>query len=131
MARLIAKDHSHGSVGACHLLKSVLHKEAGLTSFLHGMQKDVGYMREWADMRIDAYPKSAGPVTDPDPDPQVVSVLREADYVKIKFGRGDVDALCLLTALCTAGVGFSYEQLKSFPLQRQDIMDHLLSLIHI
>jgi len=125
LAGLMARDHGHGSVGACHLLRSVLQKDHGLVPFLDSLNKDVGYMREWADMRIEAYPKATGPMPDPDPDPQVASVLREADYVKIKFGRGEVDALCLLTALCTPGVGFSYEQLKSFPLNRQEIMDHV------
>ncbi|MEZ4808104.1 MAG: ATP-dependent Clp protease ATP-binding subunit [Flavobacteriales bacterium] len=125
MAGLIAKDHGHGSIGACHVLKAVLHKEHGLSPFLDSMQKDVGYMREWADMRIEAYPKASGPVSTPGTDTQVDSVIREADYVKIKFGRSEVDALCLLTALCTPGVGFSYEQLKSFPLNRQEIMDHV------
>jgi len=125
MAKLIAKDHGHGSIGACHLLKATLHKEQGLNPFLDGIQKDVGYMREWADMRIEAYPKASGPVSDPDPDNQVEAVLRESEYAKIKFGRGEVDPLCLLTALCTPGVGFSYEQLKSFPLSRQEIMEHV------
>lgn len=125
MAKLAARDHGSGSVGACHLLKAVLAKEHGLVAFLDGMQKDVGYMREWADMRIEAYPKASAPVPDPDNDQQLHAVLREADYVRIKFGRSEVDALCLLTALCTSGVGFSYEQLKSFPLSRQEIMDHV------
>ena len=123
MARLIARDHGHGSIGACHVLKSVLHKDHGLVPFLDGIQKDVGYMREWADMRIEAYPRAAGPAPEPDLDTQAQAVFREADFVKLKFGRSEADALCVLTALCTPGVGFSYEQLKSFPANRQEIMD--------
>lgn len=123
MALLIARDHGHGSIGACHLLKSVLHKDQGLVPFLDGLQKDVGYMREWADMRIEAYPRAAGPAPEPDLDTQAQAVMREADFVKLKFGRSEADAVCLLTALCTPGVGFSYEQLKSFPASRQEIMD--------
>ena len=125
MARLIAKDYTHSSYSPAHLLKAVLHKDHGLVPFLDSMQKDVGFMREWADMRIEGYPKGGGPVGTPKPDPQVDAVLREADFVKLKYGRSEMDAYCLLTALCTPGVGFSFEQLKSFPITRQEVMEHV------
>ena len=125
MARLIAREYGHANYSPAHLLKAVLRKDQGLVPFLDSMQKDVGFMREWADMRIEGYPKGPGPVPDPRPDAQVDAVLREADLAKLKFGRGEVDAYCLLTALCTPGVGFSFEQLKSFPITRQEVMEHL------
>jgi len=123
LSKLIARDHSHPSISACHLLRAVLHKDFGLVSFLDGIQKDVDYMREWADMRIEAFPKASGGVPDPDRDQQVEAVLREADFIRIRFGRSTTDAICLLTALCTPGVGFSYEQLKSFPVSRQELIE--------
>jgi ATP-dependent Clp protease ATP-binding subunit ClpB len=125
MARVIARDYMHATYSSCHMLKAVLRKDMGLVPFLDSMVKDVDYMREWADMRIEAYPKAPNPQSSPGPDKQVDSVLREAEFVRMTFGRSSVDAYCVLTALCTPGVGFSYEQLKSFPLTRQEIMDHI------
>ncbi len=125
MARGIAREYMHATYSSCHLLRAVLNKDMGLVPFLDSMVKDVGYMREWADMRIEAYPKAPNPQSSPAPDKQVDSVLREAEFVRMTFGRSSVDSYCLLTALCTPGVGFSYEQLKSFPLTRQEIMDHI------
>ncbi len=125
MARAIARDYMHATYSSCHLLRAVLHKDMGLVPFLDSMVKDVGYMREWADMRIEAYPKAPNPQSSPGPDKQVDAVLREAEFVRMTFGRSSVDAYCLLTAICTPGVGFSFEQLKSFPLTRQEIMDHI------
>ena len=125
LARAIARDYMHATYSSAHLLKAVLRKDMGLVPFLDSMVKDVGYMREWADMRIEAWPKAPNPQSSPAPDKQVDAVLREADFARMTFGRSAIDAYCLLTALCTPGVGFSYEQLKSFPLTRQEIMDHI------
>jgi len=125
LARAIARDYMHATYSSAHLLKAALRKDMGLVPFLDSMVKDVDYMREWADMRIEAWPKAPNPQSSPGPDKQVDAVLREADFVRMTFGRSNVDAYCLLTALCTPGVGFSYEQLKSFPLTRQEIMDHI------
>lgn len=124
-AKTIAKEYSHSQYSSCHLLKSVLRKDMGLVSFMDGIHKDISYMREWADVRIESYPKGSSPVPDPAPDSHVDSVLREADFVKLKLGRSQVDPMCLIIALCTPGVGFSYEQLKSFPLTRADVMDNV------
>lgn len=124
-AKTIAKDYSHSQFSSCHLMKSVLRKEAGLVPFMDGIHKDISYMREWADVRIEGYPKGSSPVPVPDPDSYIDAVLREADFVKLKLGRSETDATCLIVALCTPGVGFSYEQLKSFPLTRNDVMDNI------
>jgi len=124
-SKTIAKEYSHSQFSSCHLLKSVLRKDSGLVPFLDGIHKDVNYMREWADVRIESYPKGSSPVPEPSSDAQVDAVLREADFVKLKLGRGETDPMCLLVALITPGVGFSYEQLKSFPMTRADVLDNI------
>ncbi|MBK7296988.1 MAG: ATP-dependent Clp protease ATP-binding subunit [Flavobacteriales bacterium] len=124
-AKTIAKEYAHSQFSSCHMLRSVLRKEVGLVPFMDGIHKDIGYMREWADVRIEGYPKGTGPVPEPMPDAQIDAVLREADFVKIKLGRAEADPMCLLIALCTPGVGFSYEQLKSFPVTRTELFDNI------
>ena len=61
----------------------------------------------------------------PSGDASVEAVLYEADNIKLKLGLDDVTEHCVLVALCTPGVGFSYDQLKTFPLTAKEILEHL------
>ncbi len=52
--RILNKNISPG-----HLLKALLHKDIGLAPFLEGLGKDIFYLEEWAEVRIESYPKSS------------------------------------------------------------------------
>ena len=121
----IAREYGHGNFSSPHLLRAMMRREAGLVAFLDSMGKDVGYIREWADVRIEGYPKSSFPVSDIEQDKTIHAVLREADFVRIKQGKQEVDGLSLLAALITPGVAFSFEQMRSFPILREELLDIL------
>ncbi len=129
-SKIIAREYGHGNFSSPHLLRAMMRREAGLVAFLDTMGKDVGYIREWADVRIEGYPKSSFPVSDIDRDKAVHAVLREADFVRIKQGKDEVDGLSLLAALVTPGVAFSFEQMRSFPILREELLDVLESGEH-
>ncbi len=118
----IAREYGHSSYASPHLLRAALRRETGLVGLLDQMGKDVGYMREWADVRIENYPKSPAPTSEIFPDKVVNTVVREADFVRLKMGLEEITPVCLLAALCTPGVAFSFEQMRSFPLKRDDLM---------
>ncbi|MCA1751295.1 MAG: ATP-dependent Clp protease ATP-binding subunit [Flavobacteriales bacterium] len=118
----IAREYAHASYASPHLLRAALRRETGMVSLLDNLGKDVGYMREWADVRIENYPKSPAPTSQVIPDKVVDVVLREADFVRLKMGLEEVTPECLLAAVCTPGVAFSFEQMRSFPLTRDDLM---------
>lgn len=118
----IATDYGHSQYGPPHLLRALLQRQFGLVPLLDRMAKDVDFMREWSDVRIENYPKAPAPVSDPQPDGGVDAILRESELLNLKKGSVEGDLLSVLTALVTPGVGFSFEQLKSFPLTRNDLL---------
>jgi ATP-dependent Clp protease ATP-binding subunit ClpB len=126
IAQSIAKEYQHENFSAAHLLKAILHKSTGLIPILDQMEKDPYYMAEWADVRIEGYPKAAKPTAEPTADDAAQAVFKEADIFKMKMGEDEITPLAILAALVTPGVGFSYEQMKSFPITQAEILENTL-----
>ncbi|MCD4697469.1 MAG: ATP-dependent Clp protease ATP-binding subunit, partial [Bacteroidales bacterium] len=55
-----------------------------------------------------------------------ISVFMEADNIRLKLSKDEIDPVCVLASLSTPGVGFSYEQLKTFPVNQNEIIDALI-----
>lgn len=123
IAKAFAKENYNDQFGAAHLLRSLLHKEIGLLDFLESINKDWHYMTDWAEVRIDDYPKTTELPSDPQPDDRVEQVIDEADEVRLRLGFDEITPLCVLTALLKPHTGFTPEQLKSFPLREQEIYE--------
>ena len=122
IAQAIAKEYHHAQYTPAHLLKACLHKEAGLAAGLQSMNLDIYYLEEWADVRLDSQPRSPRLPDEPGPDQQAATVLQEADAIHLELNQDATDAWCLLIAISTPGVGFSYEQLKTFPFTREQLL---------
>src|SRR6478609_7246454 len=122
-----AREYKNEQFSLPHLLRGLLHKEAGLHPFLSSLDKDISYMTEWAEIRIDELPKSGKTVETITADQATANVLEEADNIRLKLGLNDVSPVCALAALVKPNVGFSTEQLKSFPLREKEILDLYLS----
>lgn len=123
IAKAFAKENYNDQFGSAHLLRSLLHKEIGLLDFLESINKDWHYMTDWAEVRIDDYPKTTELPSDPQPDDRVEQVIDEADEVRLRLGFDEITPLCVLTALLKPHTGFTPEQLKSFPLREQEIYE--------
>jgi ATP-dependent Clp protease ATP-binding subunit ClpA len=126
ISQAIAREYSNKNISPAHLLKALLHKDVGLLTMLENMDKDIYYMEEWAEVRIESYPKSTKPEENPVADRELAAVINEADSIRLKLSRDKIDAVCALSSLSTPGVGFSYEQLKTFPLRGDEIINSLL-----
>lgn len=122
IAIAIAREYYNANYGAPHLLKALLHKEIGLRDFIQSMDKDLGYFEEWAEMRIEDFPK-AGIVADIQPDEKIPLVFEEADNVRLKLGLLEINPICVLAALARPNIAFTIDQLKSFPLRENEIFD--------
>ncbi|WP_116127010.1 ATP-dependent Clp protease ATP-binding subunit [Lewinella sp. IMCC34183] len=122
IAAAVAKEHLTEHYGPPHLLKAVLHDDVGLGSSLRLMGFDLHRMREWAELRLRRYPRSAKPAAAPTPDAAVEKVMSVADIVRLKLSLEQTDAACVLAALCKPGVGFTAEELKTFPLTEQQLL---------
>jgi len=116
-----AAENHNAKYGAAHLLKAILHRDLSLLKELETMKKDVFFIEEWAEVRIDDTSKSLKPVT-PEPDESIDRIIREADEIRDIFGREKIDLYCIMTALATPGVGFSFDQMKSFPVSRGELL---------
>jgi len=128
IAESYAKENSNEMVFPGHLLKAVLHKDFGIVDFIQELNKDYYYLFDWADARIKLYPKSSKVKDNIAFDEASIGVISEADNFRLKFAREEIDLVCILASLCTPGVGFSYEQLKSFPLNHDEIINYLQTL---
>jgi ATP-dependent Clp protease ATP-binding subunit ClpA len=127
IAQSIAKEFSNSNFSPAHLLKALLHKDIGMRSLLESIDQDLYYLEEWADVRIESYPKASRLPENPSADKEAAAVFREADNIKLKLSKEKVDPVCVLTSLCTPGVGFNYEQLKTLPLNPADIMSAVVN----
>jgi ATP-dependent Clp protease ATP-binding subunit ClpB len=121
IAAAIAKDYHHPQYTPAHLLRACLHRETGMIPALHQLNLDVYYLEEWAEVRLDEMPRGTRVPEDPEPDEAAAAVLQEAISIATENDQEDPDAWSLLMALCTPGVGFSYEQLKTFPFTREQL----------
>ncbi len=126
IAQSLAKEFSNEKFSPAHLLKALLHKDIGIRQFLESLSKDVYYMEEWAEVRIETCPKTGKVKEMPPADEQLQAVMLEADNIRLKLSKDNVDPLCVMASLSTPGVGFTYEQLKTFPVKPQDIIDALI-----
>ena len=122
IAQQYAKDTFNDKYYAAHLLKALLNPQFDFLKELDSKGVDVFYLDEWADIRISEYPKVSKPNDTPNADASAVIVLEEAEHVEKKLGENN-EFPAMLTALLTAGVGFSHDQLKSLPLTGATILD--------
>ncbi len=121
IAAQYAKENIHPTYGAAHLLKALLHKDVGLLPLLKNLGKDQYFIEEWADVRLEEYAKAA-PNGEPVGDDSVAALLSEADDVRFKLNNDQIDALSILISIVSPGVVFSFDQLKSFPLKRDELI---------
>ncbi|HWB62545.1 MAG TPA: AAA family ATPase, partial [Chitinophagales bacterium] len=126
IAQSIAREFQNNQFSPAHLLKALLHKDVGLMPYLLAKQKDVLYLEEWADVRIESCPKSGRLDAVIRGDDAIYTVMEEADNVRLKLNKDLIDPVCVLAALSTPGVGFTYDQLKTFPLTTAEIMTDLV-----
>ncbi len=121
IARLKAKERRHSNYGAPHLLWSLLHDQIGLTETLSALNKDINYLREWADVRIEMY-KSPILQGEPLPDAKIEGIWDLARESSQVLNDEKVSPAAALIAVITPGAIFSSEQLKSLTLSPEEIV---------
>ncbi|GAB3947564.1 ATP-dependent Clp protease ATP-binding subunit [Spirosoma harenae] len=127
IAQALSKEYQNEMFAPAHLLMGLLHNEVGLASWLGVLGQDVPYLREWAEVRIEAAPKTNRLSTNPPGDEQVKSAMELAELVAMQLGKSQTDPVCVLAALLKPGLAFTSEQLKSFPLTQAELMQAALA----
>lgn len=123
IAQSLAKEYQHAQFGPPHLLTAILHNETGLASWLAAQQKDIHFMRDWAEIRMEEYPRGNRATENPPADPKATAALDLADMVALQLNRDATDGVSILAALLKPGIAFTADQLKSFPASQKEIMD--------
>ncbi len=122
IAARIAGENGHATYGPAHILKALLHKDLPLLKQLEANGADVYYLEEWAEIRIEGYPKSGKPSDSPEPDATCDPVFNEAEHIQSKLHYNSLEPECLLIAISTPGVAFAYEQLKTYPISSAQLL---------
>ncbi len=122
IAEAYAKENMNGAIEPAHILKALLHKDIGLIAFIEKtLEADYYYILEWADMRIKMSKKSSDS-SFKGFSALTKAVVSEADSVRSQSKKETIDPISLLIAVVTPGVGFTFEQLKTLPLQKESIV---------
>ena len=122
IANSYAEEFHSDAIYPAHLFKAVLHKDMGLVPFLEKeMDKDYYYLQDWADVQMQLAPRSVRPLRNLDLSDESKAIEEEADNYRMKFGLEECTEVCILAALVTPGVGFSFDQLKTLPLTPAEI----------
>lgn len=128
IAQSFANDNKSPKIEPAHLLRALLHKSAGLVNFIEDtLDEDYYYLVDWADMRMQQCEKSPYPMKGVELARESESVVKEAIEISEKYGLEGINAVCLLASLVTPGIGFTYEQLKTLPLQAEKVLETLQS----
>ena len=123
IAESVARENYNNQYGASHLLQALLHNNFGLKDFLLNIDKDPGYIYEWAEVRIEELPKTAHLPDDISKDEKVSVILEEADDIRLKLGLDEISPLCILAAIAKPNVAYTVQELKSFPLREHEILN--------
>jgi len=123
IAQSIAKENYNEQYGAPHLLQALMHREIDLRSFLERIGKDPNYIYDWADVRIEEYPKTTQIPSEVGPDSIIEQVIEAADDIRLKLGLDEIKPLCILVAIVKPNIAFSAEQLKSLPLREHEVLN--------
>jgi len=125
-ASSIACENYNLTFMAPHLLQALLSDDFEVKNIIQNMDKDVGYIYDWADVRIDDCPKSRTLPDEAPEDPQIESVIQHADSVRIDLGLDEVTPICIMISITTPHVIYGAQELKSLPLRGREIISYLL-----
>lgn len=126
IAQSFACDNNSPQIEPSHILRALLHKNMGLMNYIENtLDSDYYYMLDWADVRVGQVRKSAYPMKEPVLSESGRNVVKEAIRISRARGSDTIDFKSLLCSVITPGVGFTVEQLKTFPLSHNTILNDI------
>jgi ATP-dependent Clp protease ATP-binding subunit ClpB len=122
IARKIAKTNSNKYYSAAHLLKAILNRDLSLLKQLETMGKDVYYLDEWAEVRMEDEPKTSQ-VLNAEPSDVIDEIIKEAESVRSILNEDEISLYAIIVALSSPGVGFNFDQMKTYPISRNELLE--------
>lgn len=124
IAGKLVKDYNHVQVMPAHILTASLNKTFDLRALLQQHNVDVYYLEDWAEIRMEHYPKGVIQDKEPGWDLAVHTLMVEAANNAHLFHSESITPQAIFYALCLPGVAFSYDQLKTFPIEAKQFLSY-------
>lgn len=123
IAGQIVRENMNAEIAPAHLFKALLNKDFALVPVIEkDLNSDYYYILDWVDMQIRSCEKSVSAISEPPLSDAAEEVLREAENYRLKLDEEELTPLCFFASLITPGVGFSFEQLKTFPISVNQLL---------
>lgn len=131
VAQKLGREHHNTHYTGAHLLKAMLGRDFSLLKPLEALGVDVFFLEEWAEVRIEECPKTPNNYRC-EPDESIDEIFAEADAVRELLGEENITLFALMVAISSPGVTFSFDQMKTFPVTREDLLkDQAVSPISV
>ena len=127
IAQKLAKENNHATFGPPHLLMALLNSRVGISSFISLMDKDLSYLKGWAQFRMDEYKGKGLPSDEPDADDKAIQVLDVSKTFMLMFNQSRIEPLSILCALTRPEVGFPKGQMGSLRLTEDELVETILN----
>ena len=82
---------------------------------------DVFYLEEWAEVRLEELPKSTHTYSC-EPDEVIDTIFTEANEVAESLLEEEISLFAVIVAISSPGVAFSFDQMKTFPVSRAELL---------
>ncbi|MBB1149216.1 ATP-dependent Clp protease ATP-binding subunit [Myroides sp. NP-2] len=128
IAQSIARENYNAKYAGAHVLQALMHKNVELHDFLVRLGKDPAYVYEWAEVRIEAYPKTTQLATQIVEASSLEVLWENAEDVRSKLGLLEVTPLCVLASLVKPNTIFTTEELRSLPLRESELFFAIQSM---
>ncbi len=122
VSRIVAKENLNEKVYPQHLLLGLLHKDTKIKEVLFINNIDVFYLEEWAEVKMEILEKTMTPIECPPFDETTENIILEAFNYNLNSEEQLLNPLYVLAAISTSGVGFNYDELKTFPITADQIL---------
>lgn len=122
IAQKIGRENLNKYFNGAHLLKAMLNRDLSLLKHLENLGIDVFYLEEWAEVRIEESTKSSTNIYSCEPDEIIDEIFAEADSVREILNEDEISLFALISAISSPGVAFSFDQMKTFPTTRNELL---------
>ncbi|MCY0977807.1 ATP-dependent Clp protease ATP-binding subunit [Chryseobacterium wangxinyae] len=121
IAQKIGRENLNANYTGAHLLKAMLNRDLSLLKYLENLGIDVFYLEEWAEVRIEELPKSPNKYSC-EPDEVIDEIFAEADQIREILQEQEISLFAVITAISSPGVAFTFDQMKTFPVTRNELL---------
>ena len=120
-AKRLAFEYLNKEVEPAHLLRGLL-ADRDVIEILADLDKDIHYFEEWADIRIESLSKVSKQQPEISFSDSLSNCLIVSEDIQNEIGADQLKPIIILAALAVPGIAFSYDQFKTLPLTKEELL---------